>query len=173
VPLGQIAPLVAQYAHNNPGNTPPPEPEPPDPEDDAAELELEESVLADDKRGHPSVFACPECGGALWEINDGGLVRFRCRTGHAFSAQTLLAEQVESLEEALWVALRALEEQAELAERLAERALQRGHRHGRAHFMKQAEEAKERAGLIRRVLLHGRASADSSGSTAKSEETGG
>lgn len=170
VPLSQIAPLVAHYAINNPGTVLPLSPsDPAEPATDAARLD--ESVLVDEKSGHPSVFACPECGGALWEINEGGLVRFRCRTGHAFSAQTLLAEQVESLEEALWVALRALEEQAELAERLAERAKQHGHRHGRAHFMKQAQEAKERASLIRRVLLHGKVDPESSGESAKDRPT--
>ncbi|MCC7206462.1 MAG: chemotaxis protein CheB [Anaerolineae bacterium] len=156
VPLNHIASLVARYAVPNPGNIASTSlPAPPEPTI-SGDAELEANVLDDDKRGQPSVFACPECGGALWEINEGGLVRFRCRTGHAFSAQTLLAEQVESLEEALWVALRALEEQSELASRLAERALQHGHRHGRAHFLRQAQEAKERAAVIRRVLLHGK-----------------
>jgi two-component system chemotaxis response regulator CheB len=58
----------------------------------------------------------------LWALSDGNLLRFRCRAGHAFSAESLLAEQSEALEEALWTALRALKERSALARRMAGRA---------------------------------------------------
>jgi two-component system chemotaxis response regulator CheB len=84
---------------------------------------MDPAVLNNDVRdGNPSGFACPECGGALWELTEGELLRFRCRVGHAFSSDTLLAEQSDSVEEALWMALRALEENAALPRRLAGRA---------------------------------------------------
>ena len=31
--------------------------------------------------GTASVYSCPECGGVLWEIQDGKLLRFRCQVG--------------------------------------------------------------------------------------------
>ena len=37
-----------------------------------------------------SGFSCPDCGGRLWEIQDGGLLRFRCRVGHMYSADSLV-----------------------------------------------------------------------------------
>jgi two-component system chemotaxis response regulator CheB len=77
--------------------------------------------------GTPSVFSCPECGGVLWEIQDGTLLRFRCRVGHAFTPETVLAQQEETLEEALWVALKTLEENASLTHRMLHQAQQRGH----------------------------------------------
>jgi two-component system chemotaxis response regulator CheB len=53
-----------------------------------AEFNME--ALEDEARqGAPSVFACPECGGTLWELHDDDLLRFRCRVGHAFSAESL------------------------------------------------------------------------------------
>jgi two-component system chemotaxis response regulator CheB len=73
-------------------------------------------------RGEPSAFSCPDCHGVLWQLTEGELVRYRCRTGHAYSEQTLSAQQSESLEEALWVAYRALRERASLAQRMAARA---------------------------------------------------
>jgi two-component system chemotaxis response regulator CheB len=76
--------------------------------------------------GTPSVFSCPECGGVVWEIQDGTLVRFRCRVGHAFTAETILAQQEEALEEALWTALKTLEESASLTQRMLQQAQQRG-----------------------------------------------
>jgi two-component system chemotaxis response regulator CheB len=78
--------------------------------------------------GTPSVFSCPECGGVVWEIQDGTLVRFRCRVGHAFTAETILAQQDEALEEALWTALKTLEERASLTQRMLQQAQQRGQR---------------------------------------------
>jgi len=52
--------------------------------------------------------------GYLWELRDGDLTRFRCRVGHAFSIESMDAKQAEMLESALWAALRALEERANL-----------------------------------------------------------
>lgn len=45
---------------------------------------------------------------------------FRCRVGHLYSPESLLVDQSESVEKALWAAIRNLEEQAELSERLAD-----------------------------------------------------
>jgi two-component system, chemotaxis family, protein-glutamate methylesterase/glutaminase len=105
--------------------------------------------------GEPAVFACPECGGTLWEAQEGDLIRFRCRVGHAFTAQSLLAEQADALEDAFWAALRALEERAALARRLAERARQRNQLHTASTFDEQARSAEAQAEVIRRVLEQG------------------
>jgi two-component system chemotaxis response regulator CheB len=72
--------------------------------------------------GDPSGFACPHCHGVLNHVPDGDELRYRCRTGHAWSATSLLAEQREAVENALWVALRSLEERAEMFRRLAAQA---------------------------------------------------
>lgn len=65
----------------------------------------------------PTGFGCPECGGALRELREDENFRFRCRVGHAFSPESLLLSRGDALEEALWAALRALEEQVALARR--------------------------------------------------------
>jgi two-component system, chemotaxis family, protein-glutamate methylesterase/glutaminase len=103
--------------------------------------------------GRPSGFSCPDCNGVLWEIQDGGMVRFRCRVGHAWSPESLLTQQSEGLEAALWVALRSLEERAALAARLAEPARRRGHTITATRFQEQAQETQQAARLVRRLLL--------------------
>ena len=60
--------------------------------------------------GAPSPFACPECHGVLRQIAEGGRRRFRCHSGHAYSTESLVASLSESAEEALWNAIRALDE---------------------------------------------------------------
>jgi two-component system chemotaxis response regulator CheB len=88
----------------------------------------------------------------LWELEEGELMRFRCRVGHAYSPDTLSVKMLESLEDALWVALRALEEQAALAHRLARQAQDRGQVRVAARFSERRDAAHRRAELIRQVL---------------------
>jgi two-component system chemotaxis response regulator CheB len=77
--------------------------------------------------GVASGLTCPDCHGALWEIDDGPSVRYRCRVGHAYSQESMIAAQNDSVERALWAALRALEERGALIHKLAAGARRRGH----------------------------------------------
>ena len=65
---------------------------------------------------------CPECGGTLWEVEEDGVIRFRCRVGHTYSSGSLDVSQSEALEAALCGALRSLQERARLFRRLSQRA---------------------------------------------------
>jgi two-component system, chemotaxis family, protein-glutamate methylesterase/glutaminase len=103
--------------------------------------------------GTPSGFACPECSGALWELLEGKLVRFRCRTGHAYSINSLLAEQTDALEVALWSALRALEEKAALTQRMAKRAQTNSQNISAQRFTEQSQDSQKSAALVREMLL--------------------
>jgi two-component system, chemotaxis family, protein-glutamate methylesterase/glutaminase len=76
--------------------------------------------------GPVTAITCPDCGGALREIQDGDVLRFACHTGHRYSASSLVAGKDEDVESALWAGLRALNEKAELTRRMAERARARG-----------------------------------------------
>ncbi|WP_205730182.1 chemotaxis protein CheB [Blastococcus sp. TF02-8] len=122
---------------------------------EAAVAEFDAAAMNDDDRpGTPSGFGCPSCHGSLFTISEGGMERYRCRVGHAWSPEALAAEQSEALEGALWMALRGLEEQAALSLRMGERAQQRGHTHTAETFRERHEEAQNAALLIRRLLQH-------------------
>lgn len=73
-----------------------------------------------DALGTPSGLTCPECGGSLWELGDRRPLRFRCHTGHAFSAASLIHSQGLDAEHALWSSVRALHEKAALLRRVAQ-----------------------------------------------------
>jgi len=116
-------------------------------------VEMDSKTLQDDDRpGTPSPYSCPDCGGVLWELTDGDYLRFRCRVGHAYSPETMLGAQSEVLEEALWTALKTLEESARLASRLGDTERRRGHEWMAARFEEREREARERAETIRRFL---------------------
>jgi two-component system, chemotaxis family, protein-glutamate methylesterase/glutaminase len=133
-----------------------------DMEMEARMAELEgDAVQSDDRPGVPSVFGCPDCGGVLWELGESELIRYRCRVGHAYSPDTLSTKQLEAIEDALWMALRALEEQAALARRLAHRAEERGQRTLATRFQVRQRDAQDQAAVIREVLANGRALGES------------
>jgi two-component system chemotaxis response regulator CheB len=114
-----------------------------------------------------SPFVCPECGGALWEHRNHDDLRYRCHTGHGFTAATLLALQSDELEQALWSSVRLLDEQAELQRRMAERWQDSGNQPVRARFEANAADREHAADLIR-TLLTGEAVAHRQSQTSPS-----
>jgi two-component system chemotaxis response regulator CheB len=123
-------------------------------ETNMAQLE-HDALHSDDRPGTPSPYSCPDCGGVLWEIEDGEFARFRCRVGHAFSPETMLGAQDDVLEEALWSAVKTLEESARLSHRLAVSERQRGNAWLMTRFEEKEKQARDRVEVIRRYLLRG------------------
>jgi two-component system chemotaxis response regulator CheB len=103
--------------------------------------------------GRPSPMVCPECGGVLFEREQDDYLHFRCHVGHAFSEEALFASQARALEGALWSAVRALEEKAELSRRLAEQCGHRGLHLAVTKFEGAAREAEHGSNLLRQALL--------------------
>lgn len=99
--------------------------EEPDMEPDAA-MEMENRIAMASRfstdfdaqqLGTASGYTCPDCNGSLVSLGGGS---FRCRVGHAWTRDALLAARDDEVENALWVALRSLQEKAKLARHLAE-----------------------------------------------------
>lgn len=127
----------------------------PVPEDIVIEAQIAERVLSDldsvEALGDQVPFNCPNCGGVLWEVGTGESPRYRCHTGHAFTAPVLLAEQSAKIEETLWAALRMFEERRNLLGTMSRR--QSGAQvRSSAERMKESDVHIER---IRAMLLAG------------------
>jgi two-component system chemotaxis response regulator CheB len=103
-----------------------------------------------------SGMTCPDCGGALWELDNGSLIRYQCHVGHRYSGETLLAEQEQALEYALWSGVRALKEQAMLMRRLEEDARARGLNRAVAHYADRADISERHAQTIRDLIERSR-----------------
>jgi two-component system chemotaxis response regulator CheB len=106
-----------------------------------------------ERRGEISVFICPECGGGLWQVDEKDLLRFRCHVGHSYYGETLLGEQAEALEAALWTAIRLFREKAVLSRQLATAERQRSNLPSAQRFEEQARQAERNGELIQKYLL--------------------
>jgi two-component system, chemotaxis family, protein-glutamate methylesterase/glutaminase len=109
--------------------------------------ELAGAQLAVD--GLPTELGCPECGGALWERDEGDIVRFGCRVGHVYSPESLVAEHGRELEKALWAALRGLDERADLYRLMSRRAHASGKASVERRFRDRADSAERHGAAIR------------------------
>jgi two-component system chemotaxis response regulator CheB len=119
-----------------------------------------EVAMADDFPGfttgelgvRPAGYGCPNCGGALYEMDSGPVPRYRCRVGHAWSPDSLLDEHGMALEGALWMALRTLEERRSLSTRMAEASALRDRVQAMKRYEAMADEAGLAADLIRDLI---------------------
>jgi two-component system, chemotaxis family, protein-glutamate methylesterase/glutaminase len=124
-----------------------------EPQDPGSATEVEDMEAT---FGPPSGLTCPDCGGALWEIPEGALVRYRCHVGHQFSPDALDTEQHSKVEAALWTAVRVLEEHADMKHRMAERARGAGLEAVSNGFLAGVEDSHQHAQMIRELLFNRR-----------------
>lgn len=101
--------------------------------------------------GEPSTWACPECHGVLLQLKEGGRIRFRCHTGHAYSVSSLIAAVSEAIEDSLWNTVRALEEGGLLLHRMAEHVKSSHNGLDAQQLVDRAEEARRQAEAIRKL----------------------
>jgi two-component system chemotaxis response regulator CheB len=152
VPLSELAPLLTQLASAAVDSSA----RPAVPKDVEVEVKIarEDNAVESgvEELGEPSQFACPECHGVLLRLKHGNPVRFRCHTGHAYSADSLLAAVNEGIEDALWNAVRALEEGRLLLQHLADHSHLRGGDEAAAMFNEQVSSAKKQMEAVRTVV---------------------
>jgi two-component system chemotaxis response regulator CheB len=98
-------------------------------------------------------YTCPECHGTIWEVHDEAGMGFECRVGHSYSPESMMQANQESLERALWIALRALEESASLSRRLAKNATTGKRQKAAKLFERRAAERELHADRIRKILV--------------------
>jgi two-component system, chemotaxis family, protein-glutamate methylesterase/glutaminase len=99
-----------------------------------------------------STLTCPECGGGLWELKDAKPLRYRCHTGHGFSARSLEKAQAELSEHAIWSSVRALREREMLLRRLAGVAEATGDTNQAEAGRLQADRVREQAEQLGKLL---------------------
>jgi two-component system chemotaxis response regulator CheB len=152
VVLSAIAPLLVQLVSEHVGD---------DPLSSEVSLETAEEAppgapfRRSEEQGAPANLACPDCHGTLWEIEEPGAIRFRCRVGHGFSEGAILKAHADSVERALYAALRALEERGALLRKLAVQARRRGNVTGAALFEGRLERLEQDVKVLHSVIKDG------------------
>lgn len=119
---------------------------------DIVDADMSEQVR-NERRGRVALFSCPDCGGALWQVDEDKLIQFRCHVGHVIQGETLLQDQANLLEAALWTAIRIFKERHLLAQQLAEQEMRRGDAAAAERFREQSEQAHSYGELIRQHIL--------------------
>lgn len=104
--------------------------------------------------GMLSPYTCPECHGVLSKIIEGSLTRFRCHTGHAYSADSLLAALTEKIEDNLYSAIRGMDECVLLLNHIGDHYAEANQPKLAAAYFKKAIEASERSELVRKTVHH-------------------
>jgi two-component system, chemotaxis family, protein-glutamate methylesterase/glutaminase len=97
---------------------------------------------------------CPECGAPLTEHEEpNAIVSFTCDVGHTFSEESLIPQQSNALESALWAAVRVLNERAQLLSSVAERVRAGGDADAADRYDAQARDSVARARVVRTAVL--------------------
>jgi two-component system chemotaxis response regulator CheB len=149
-PIAELGPLLKLLAGERRGPSPPP------PDDVRLEVEIAlgrptgtEEV---NRLANPVALSCPGCGGVLAQMRSSAPLRFRCQVGHAYTAEALAAEQEDSVDEALRVALRIVEERAVLTQKMAEEARRSGLRFSAASYERAFAQSRRHVATLREAL---------------------
>jgi two-component system, chemotaxis family, protein-glutamate methylesterase/glutaminase len=102
--------------------------------------------------GDPVALTCPECGGALKEAKMDSLPYYTCHTGHRYAGPDMDEAQFRMMEQALAIALRALNERAALCQRLAAAAEQKGQALSAQRWSTASQEIKTRAEVLEQFI---------------------
>lgn len=150
-PAAELASAIVRYASEAPGKARPPPP--------ALRLEVEIAAGASvnpkeiAKYASPVGFTCPDCGGVLSEMDGERPIRFRCQVGHAYTGRAALQKQEGEVDEAMRVALRIIEERAELVDRMGRDARKAGRQGMAEMYDERAREYRRYAESLREAVL--------------------
>ncbi|MEP0872079.1 chemotaxis protein CheB [Trichocoleus desertorum AS-A10] len=105
--------------------------------------------------GTRTTYTCPECNGSIWQIGQDYPLRFRCHTGHSFTANVFLAEQTQNLENALWSAVRTMEEKVTFSRQMATQMETYNLQNAANKYKDHANNLDAEVSLIRGIILNG------------------
>lgn len=151
VPSARLGDVLSEFARQAAGPALPISPEIRLEVDIAMGERVDSEVLS--KAADPAPFTCPACGGVLSKMRTGNPLRFRCQVGHAFTADILAKQQESRVDEALRVALRIIEERAELVARMADEGRTTGRRAIAEMYDERAREYRAYAEIVRKAAL--------------------
>ncbi len=161
IPLHQMGETIFEITQTNPEEIAAPQ-------DVVIESEIAERVVVDyenvRKLGEKSIYACPDCGGGLWDITkqNAGVKdkvgkaksdRYRCHIGHSYSEKDLVVKQGEILESTLWIALRIMEERSNLLKKMEDDNNKKGLSKMATSYREKGEHIQFHVGKMKEILF--------------------
>ncbi|OUJ72379.1 chemotaxis protein CheB [Hymenobacter crusticola] len=104
-------------------------------------------------KGRPTPLTCPDCHGALTQLIEGKLIRYRCHTGHAYTVSALLSEVTQSVESMLYQSMRGLEETKMLLQNLGRHFADDLQEAVAQLFFRKADETGQQARIVHDSIL--------------------
>jgi two-component system chemotaxis response regulator CheB len=149
-PLAGLGELLGMLAVEPRDSSPPP------PEDIRLEVEIALGPATGTEEmtrvATPVALSCPACGGVLSQMKRSPPLRFRCQVGHGYTADALASEQEGSVDEAMRVALRIVEERATLTQKMADEARRGGFRLSAASYERTSAQSRHHVETLREAL---------------------
>ena len=155
LPLSEIAPLLARLV-TQPTKTRESLPVSRLIEIESKFVEMEAMSVKDmDAVGSHAGFSCPECHGPIWRIKDGSLQRYRCHVGHAYTAQSMVAGQIEAQETHLWQALRLMKERVSLILEIRDHTRKAGAQPQAEPYDEEVKRLQKNIALLQEMIAQG------------------
>lgn len=110
--------------------------------DDVSKLNVEQSI-----------FACPDCGGGLWDVKNDVIKRYRCHIGHAYTERDLILKQAQTAGTTLWVALRMMEERKHLLRKMEVDSKKKGYKSIAANNVEKQDELGRHIDKLKEILF--------------------
>ena len=105
--------------------------------------------------GTRTTYTCPECNGSIWQIGKEEPLRFRCHIGHSFTANVFLSEQTQNIENALWSAVRTMEEKVTFSRQMSERMRNYNLQTAATKYEDHAKSLDAEVTIVRGIILDG------------------
>ena len=103
--------------------------------------------------GDLTPLTCPDCGGVMIQVAQDTTLRYRCYTGHSFTAKVLEEQQLKGIEESLWVAIRVLEERRNLLVSLSRNEEQKGNPRSSSSKRERADSIQVHVERLKGMLM--------------------
>ena len=151
VPLNEIVPVIDKIMLSLPEEIPAPP-------DVIAESRISEKAAIGheevEQLGQHSIYACPDCGGNLWQISDKeNIKRYRCHIGHSYTQRDLLIKQGEALETTLWISLRIMEERRNLLNEISNKVQKKGLKKIAEDQRQKSEQLEVHINKLKEILM--------------------
>lgn len=151
LPISEMGAVLDRLARE-PAKEPPPVSE-----DIIEEMKITENTIGDTSNrsnlGNLVPYSCPECGGSLREMEGDKILRYRCHTGHAYTARALISDKSDTIENALWHALSILGERTNMLSNMARHERVRSRNKSAAIYENRAEESRAHTQSIRNLIM--------------------